>query len=100
MQVVKPVLERELERFFTKECKRLKITSIKLHLRFSTGYPDRLVILPFNKVLWVELKTLTGKLSERQKQVHFQLQLHHHCVLVLRTKEEITYALETASIPA
>jgi len=100
MQVVKPVLERDLERFFTKECKRLKITSIKLHLRFSTGYPDRLVILPFNKVLWVELKTLTGKLSPRQEQVHFQLRLHHHCVLVLRTKEEITNALETTSVSA
>jgi hypothetical protein len=100
MQVVKPVLERDLERYFSKECKRLKITSIKLHLKFSTGYPDRLVILPFNKVLWVELKTLTGKLSARQEQVHFQLRLHHHCVLVLRTKEEITHALETASIPA
>jgi hypothetical protein len=98
MQMVKPVLERDLERHFSKECKRLKLTSIKLHLRFSTGYPDRLVVLPFNKVLWIELKTLTGKLSARQEQVHFQLRLHHHCVLVLRTKEEITNALETASI--
>jgi len=97
--MVEKVLERDLERHFSKECKRLKITSIKLHLRYSTGYPDRIVVLPFNKVMWVELKTPTGKLSGRQEQVHFQLRLHHHCVLVLRTKEEITHALETASIP-
>ena len=100
MQVVTKVLERDLEKFFTKECKRLKIISIKLHLKFSTGFPDRLVILPFNKILWVELKTLTGKLSPRQEQVHMQLRLLHHCVLVLRTKEDITNALVTASIPA
>jgi hypothetical protein len=98
MQVVRPVLERDLERHFGKECKRLKLASIKLHLRYSTGYPDRLVILPFNKVLWIELKTLTGKLSDRQEHVHFLLRLNHHCVLVLRTKEEITNALESASI--
>ena len=97
--MVEKVLERDLERHFSKECKRLKITSIKLHLKFSTGFPDRLVILPFNKVLWVELKTLTGRLSARQEQIHMQLRLHHHCVLVLRTKEEITNALEATRIP-
>ena len=51
-----------------------------------------------NKVLWVELKTLTGKLSARQEHIHMLLQLHHHCVLVLRTKEEITDALEATRI--
>ena len=96
--MVTKVLERNLERHFSAECKRLKITSIKLHLKFSTGFPDRLVILPFNKVLWVELKTLTGKLSARQEYIHMLLKLHHHCVLVLRTKEDITNALEATRI--
>jgi len=97
--MVTKVLERDLERHFSAECKRLKTTSIKLHLKFSTGYPDRLVVLPFNKVLWIELKTLTGKLSARQEHIHMLLRLHHHCVLVLRTKEEITNALEATRVP-
>jgi len=96
--MVEKVLERDLERHFSKECKRLKITSIKLHLKFSTGFPDRLVILPFNRVLWIELKTLTGKLSARQEHIHTLLRLHHHCVLVLRSKEEITNALEATRL--
>ena len=96
MQVVKKVLERELERFFSAECKRLKLVSVKLHLKFSTGWPDRLVILKHNALLWVELKTLTGKLSPRQEQIHMIHKMHDHVVLVLRSKEEITNALESA----
>jgi hypothetical protein len=67
-------------------------------LKFSTGWPDRLVPLKSQKVLWIELKTLTGVLSERQRAIHTILQNLGHKVLVLRTKKEITDALETASV--
>ena len=99
MQVVKKVLERDLERHFSKEAKRLKLNAVKLHLRFSTGWPDRVVIL-LGKVLWVELKTITGIVSERQKLIHEMLRSLNHTVLILRTKEEITNALESASVSA
>ena len=91
------MLERQLERFFSQECKRLNIATIKLHLRFSTGWPDRLIILN-KKVWWIELKTLTGSLSPRQHAVHDTLKSLNHKVLVLRTKEEITNVLESASL--
>lgn len=97
--MVKKVLERDLERHFSKEAKRLKLQTVKLHLRFSTGWPDRIVIL-LDKVLWVELKTLTGIVSERQKIIHEILKSYNHTVLILRTKEEITNALESASLSA
>jgi hypothetical protein len=96
--MVAKVLERDLERHFSKECKRLKIVSVKLHLRFSTGYPDRLVVLNNGKTLWAELKTLTGKLSARQELIHVMLRSYGHSVLVLRTKEEITNVLETTRL--
>ena len=92
------VLERELERHFSAECKRLGIVSLKLMLKFATGWPDRLIPLKSQKVLWVELKTLTGILSPRQEAVHAILKNLGHTVLVLRTKQEITDALETASV--
>lgn len=92
------VLERELERHFSAECKRLNIVSLKLMLKFSTGWPDRVIPLKNQKVLWVELKTLTGVLSSRQEAVHTILKNLGHNVLVLRTKQEITDALETASV--
>lgn len=94
------VLERDLERHFAKECRRLNLATLKLALRFSTGWPDRLVLLKKGRILWVELKTKTGVLSDRQKAVHSLLMIHNHNILVLRTKEEITNALEAASVPA
>jgi len=95
--MVTKVLERHLETFFSKECKRLGLANIKLHLKFSTGWPDRVVIIN-RKVIWVELKTPTGKLSARQEVVHQTLKDLKHIILVLRTKEEITNALESASV--
>lgn len=92
------ILERELERHFSKECKRLGLESLKIIPRFSVGWPDRLVILEESVVLWVELKTITGIISPKQHKVHNILRSHGHNVLVLRTKEEITNALATASI--
>lgn len=93
------VLERELERHFSKECKRLGLESLKIIPRFSVGWPDRLVILEETKVLWVELKTITGIISPKQHKVHNTLRSLGHNVLILRTKEEITNALATASVP-
>lgn len=92
------ILERELERHFSKECKRLGIESLKIIPRFSVGWPDRLVILKNQKVIWIELKTLTGIVSPKQQKIHNTLKLLGHDVRVLRTKEEITYALAAASI--
>lgn len=92
------ILERELERHFSKECKRLGLESLKIIPRFSVGWPDRVVILEDSVVLWIELKTLTGVISPKQHKIHNILRLHGHNVLVLRTKEEITNALATASI--
>ena len=98
--MVTRVLERDLERFFAKECKRLGLVTLKLSLNFSTGWPDRLVLLADNRVLWVELKTLTGVLSPRQVSMHSTMKQHGHHVLVIRTKKEITDALDTTPIPA
>lgn len=100
MQVVKKVLERDLERYFSAECKRLGIESLKIMPRFSVGWPDRLIILNDQKVLWIELKTLTGVVSPRQQKIHEMLKARGHHVCIIRTKEEIKYALAAASLSA
>ena len=89
-----PLLERDLETFFSAECKRLGLTTLKLMLRFATGWPDRIVMLPDGKVLWVELKTEKGVVSPRQAQIHLTLSKIGHPVLVLRTKTSIREVLE------
>lgn len=40
----------------------------------NTGVPDRIVILPGGRTIYVELKTETGRLSEIQKHTHALLQ--------------------------
>lgn len=39
----------------------------------TTGVPDRIVILPGGRTVYVELKTEIGRLSEIQKYIHAEL---------------------------
>ena len=39
----------------------------------TTGVPDRIVILPGGRTIYVELKTEGGRLSEIQKHIHAEL---------------------------
>jgi hypothetical protein len=87
------MLERDLERYFTKVCKDLGVLSLKLNVRYSRGWPDRVVAFSSGRVLWIELKRPEGKLSALQSRVHEQLRSRGHEVLVLRTKHEILDAL-------
>lgn len=89
------VLERHLEAHFAKECKALSLVTLKLALRFSTGWPDRIVLLKDGAILWVELKTLTGIISARQSVIHKILISRGHTILVLRTKDEISRTLRS-----
>ena len=90
---MKRILEKHLEQHFTKECRRLGIATLKLSVRFSTGWPDRLIASP-NGLALAELKTETGVLSAKQKLVLSILAAFGIHVPVLRTKEQITKWLE------
>ena len=99
VQMVKKVLERDLERHFSNVCKKLGILTLKLNVTYSRGWPDRVVVLSDGQVFWVELKTLTGIVSPLQERVHKLLRQRGHTVYVLRTKEEITNVLGSTQIP-
>ena len=51
--------------------------------------PDRLVLLPDGKVVWVEMKTEGGSLSELQKYRHTELRKMGHRVEVLWTADDV-----------
>lgn len=60
--------------------------------RFSTGlpkgFPDLMVLTPRGGVVFMELKTATGRLSEAQRRFHaFLMRMNQH-VCVCRTVEE------------
>lgn len=94
--VDKVILERDLERYFTAACKKRGLMTLKLNVRFSRGWPDRVVILQNERVLWVELKRPGGKTSALQDLVHTELRKRKHQVHVIDSKEGIDYVLGTA----
>jgi hypothetical protein len=94
--VTKVILERDLERYFSAQCKKHKIITLKLHVRFARGWPDRIVALENGEVLWVELKRPGGVLSPLQVKVHSDLDKLGHKVHVVYSKEEIDRVLGTS----
>lgn len=90
MRRVSPAeLESSLEEYFRRAVRlRLGGKCIKL-APTERGIPDRLVILPGGRIHLVELKTVTGGLSERQKLVHSQLKALGYLVPVLVGREGI-----------
>ena len=94
--VTRVILERDLEKYFTAQCKKYKLLSLKLHVKFARGWPDRIVPLENGEVLWVELKRPGGKVSALQTKVHNDLNKLGHKVYVIDSKEGIDRVLGTA----
>lgn len=61
---------------------------IKMHLPFFTGFPDRLVIIK-GRVLFLEIKTLTGRTSKRQDWVIKRLKALDQEVHVVRSLDQL-----------
>ena len=60
------MLERDLEKIFVAEMKKLGGYAYKFVSPGNDGVPDRIAICPNGKLVFVELKTNTGKLSALQ----------------------------------
>ena len=61
------MLEKEVEKFLVREVKKIGGISFKFISPGNAGVPDRIVILPIGKVIFVELKTDKGKLTKLQE---------------------------------
>ena len=91
--VTRALLERDLEAYFSKQCKKLKLLTLKLHVRYARGWPDRIVVLPCGNTLWVELKRPGGKVSPLQAKMHKELQNLGHNIQVVDSKKGIDNVL-------
>lgn len=72
--------EKSIERSFVKLVKSLSGKAIKI--QGVRGWPDRLVALPGNVTVWVELKKPGEKARPHQKRVHQWLRRKGHTVIV------------------
>lgn len=74
------VLESQVEQVFVDAMVTMGITTLKLNLVYNRGWPDRLIILPNGRVIFIELKRPGGTLEPLQKHRHEQLENLGHDV--------------------
>ncbi len=79
--------EKFLQQKVLQFCKKVGILAVKVDSTSSRGWPDLTVIMPNGVVLFVELKTETGRLSELQKATHRKIADHHANVYTIRSVE-------------
>ena len=87
------MLEKQIEKRLGAAVKKAGGMSLKW-ISSVTGVPDRIVLLPNQPVLFVELKTATGVLSPRQKLVFEQLADLGHQVFVLNSTQAVDSFIE------
>ena len=61
------MLEKDIEKLFRDEIKKAGGKAYKFTSPGNDGVPDRIVMLPGGRIVFVELKTDTGKLSKLQE---------------------------------
>lgn len=67
------MLESTIEKALVRGIREAGGWAIKLTSPGNSGVPDRLVLMPGGRVIFVELKTDTGRLSTLQEFVHGRL---------------------------
>ena len=77
------MLEKQVERKLVEGVKVLGGMCLKFVSPSSKGVPDRIVLLPNGKVIFVELKTDTGRLSKIQEFMIDEMQKRKADVRVL-----------------
>lgn len=96
------MLEKDIEKLFRDEIKKAGGKSYKFTSPGNDGVPDRIVMLPDGRIVFVELKTDTGKLSKLQELQCRQIAELGQTVRVLHGLAEVRdffleFGLETAA---
>ena len=81
--------ERDVEGYLVHRLETAGYPCIKFQPDHLPGMPDRMVLLPDGGVLWVELKTAGGRLSDLQLYRHRKLADIGHEVRVIWDKGEV-----------
>ena len=69
---------------------RTNAGSVRHNVKMApSGFPDLMVIMGHGKVLFIEVKTPTGKVSDIQLNMHDRLIVSGHDVMVARSVEDV-----------
>lgn len=83
------VSEKAIERYLCELVKKLGGICLKYSNANMVGYPDRVVLLPEGRTIWIELKSKGRKTSKVQAIRIAQLESIGHTVYVADSKESI-----------
>ena len=92
--------EKNIERRLRDEVTRLKGLCVKLLPFHMVGLPDRLVLLPGGKVIFVETKTRGKGLSPAQKRIKVKLEMLGFMYRKISTMYDMNLFLEHEVYPA
>jgi hypothetical protein len=87
------MLEKAVEQRLKRGAESAGCMCIKLAPTIA-GLPDRLVVLPGGRVVWVELKTDTGRVRKVQERMHARLRAKGHDVRILYGTDDVADFLE------
>ena len=83
------IRERDVESYLVRKLGEVGLPCIKFNPDGKVGMPDRIVLLPGGRVVWVELKTDNGRLEEIQKLQHRKLENQGHAVAVIWSRDQV-----------
>ena len=88
------MLEKRVERLLVEVVKRFGGMCLKFVSPGTSGVPDRVVILPDGKIIFVELKTDVGKLSKIQEHTISEMKKRNADVRVLYGLKDVKAFIE------
>ena len=86
--------EKRVERLLVEVVKRFGGMCLKFVSPGTSGVPDRVVILPDGKIIFVELKTDVGKLSKIQEHTISEMKKRNADVRVLYGLKDVKAFIE------
>ena len=90
-------MEKHIEAHLVKKVKEIGGVAYKFVSPANRGVADRLVVLPGGGVIFVEVKSATGKLSPLQEQFAKDMQRLGQNYIVLNSREAVNAFIETVS---
>lgn len=91
--------EKIIERYLVDEIRRKKMVCLKYSNPNMVGYPDRVILLPQGRVIWVELKSKGRKPSKPQLIRMAELAKMGHDVRVIDSREGVVELISEITRP-